>query len=311
MASDYRPQVERAIAHILEHLGEPLTLAAVARVAHLSEFHFHRIFAGVVGEPVGRFITRKRLELAALRLAYEPARPVTEIALDVGYSSISNFSKAFASFFGCSPSQVREPGAAPRGEDAIGKLTRAYGKDFRPRDLFSLPEDVAEEERRERRATLARGLRYFDCSGFSVACLASPGGYDLAAIERTWEELIERGRALGLCGDAVDAYAMAFDAPQLTSPELQRYHACIPCPDGTVVPPPLFVSRIPEGRYAIFHYDGSVDGLEEHHRAIYSLWFPSSSVAPDDFTVVNHYVADWPEDGHVTMDLWFKLRSPT
>ena len=45
MAHDYRPQVERAIAHILEHLGGPLTLADVARVAHLSEFHFHRIFA--------------------------------------------------------------------------------------------------------------------------------------------------------------------------------------------------------------------------------------------------------------------------
>jgi AraC family transcriptional regulator len=306
MASDYRPQVERAIAHILEHLGEPLTLAAVARVAHLSEFHFHRIFASVVGEPVGRFITRKRLELAALRLAYEPARPVTEIALDVGYSSVSNFSKAFASFFGCSPSQVRDPSAAR--QDAIGKLTRTYGKDFRPRDLFSLPEDVPEGERQERRAALARGLRYLDCPGFSVACLASPGGYDLAAIERTWAQLIEHGQALGLCGEDVDAYAMAFDSPQLTSPELQRYHACIPCPDGAVVPPPLFVSRIPDGRYAIFRYDGEVSGLEDHHRAIYSLWFPSSSVAPDDFTVVNHYVSDWPKDGRVTMDIWFKVR---
>lgn len=308
MASDYRPQVERALGHILEHLGEPLTLAAVARVAHLSEFHFHRIFASVVGEPVGRFITRKRLELAALRLAYEPARPVTEIALDVGYSSVSNFSKAFASFFGCSPSRVRDPGAA--GQGAIGKLTRTYGKDFRPRDLFSLPADVPEDERRARRAELARGLRYLECPGFAVACLASPGGYELAAVERTWGELIERGTALGLCGEEVDAYAMAFDSPQLTSPELQRYHACIPCPDGAAVPPPLFVSRIPEGRYAIFRYDGEVAGVEAHHLAIYSLWFPSSGVAPDDFTVVNHYIADWPKDGRVTMELWFKLRAP-
>jgi AraC family transcriptional regulator len=306
MAGDYRPRVERAIAHILEHLGEPLTLAAVARVAHLSEFHFHRIFASVAGEPVGRFITRKRLELAALRLAYEPQRPVTEIALDVGYSSISNFSKAFAAFFGCSPSAVRDPDATP--PEAIGKLTRAYGKDFRPRELYALPEDVPEAERRERRARLARGLRYLDCPGLTVACLAGPGGYDPEGIGRTWEELIERGRALGLCGDDVDAYGMAFDSPQLTSPELQRYHACIPCSGGAALPPPLFGSRIPAGRYAIFHYDGPVDALEEHHRAIYSLWFPSSGVAPDDFTVVNHYVSDWPEDGRVALDLWFKLR---
>lgn len=306
MATDYRPQVESAIAHILEHIAEPLTLSAVARVAHLSEFHFHRIFASVAGEPVGRFITRKRLELAALRLAYEPSRSVTAVALDVGYSSVSNFSKAFAAFFGCSPSQVRNPHTAP-GE-TIGKLTRTYKKGFRPADLFVLPPGVAEDVRRERLAEIARGLRYLDCPGFSVVCLACAGGYDLSAIERTWEDLIARAAQLGLAGDEVDAYGMAFDSPQLTSPDLRRYHACIPCPEGIVVPPPLFVSRIPEGRYAVFRYAGPLDGLEERYRAIYSLWFPSSSVVPDDFTAVEHYVTDWPEEGRVTMDIWLKIR---
>src|SRR5689334_5629349 len=111
MTPDHRPRIERAVRYIAEHLAEPLTTAEVARVANTSEFHFHRIFAAAVGEPPGRFVTRLRLERAALRLAYEPELSVTEIALSSGYSSISNFTKAFSSWFGFPPSRVREPGA--------------------------------------------------------------------------------------------------------------------------------------------------------------------------------------------------------
>ena len=112
MSLDYRPRVERALRFIGENLDRPLSVAEVARAAHLSEFHFHRIFAAVMGEPIGRLITRRRLELAALRLAYETERSVTDIALSVGFSSTSNFSKAFSAHFGCAPSRLRQ---RPRG----------------------------------------------------------------------------------------------------------------------------------------------------------------------------------------------------
>jgi AraC-like DNA-binding protein len=45
------------------------------------------VFHATLGESIGRFITRRRLELAALRLAYEPDATITAIALDCGYSS--------------------------------------------------------------------------------------------------------------------------------------------------------------------------------------------------------------------------------
>ena len=111
MSSDDRPRIERALAFITENIARPLTVAEVAKTAHLSEFHFHRVFSAVMGEPVGRWITRKRLELAAMRLAYEPETSVTEIALSVGYSSPSNFTKAFTAFFGRAPTSVRRADA--------------------------------------------------------------------------------------------------------------------------------------------------------------------------------------------------------
>ena len=299
MSESYRPQLERALRFIADHLDRPLTVGEVAKVAYLSEFHFHRIFSAVMGEPVGRYITRKRLEIAALRLAYQPERSVTEIGQASGYSSISNFTKAFTGYFGVSPSRVRKPD--PGLPVALGKLTRTYGKQFDPIELHRLPDATP--------LTPIEPLRFEQCPGIDVACLASPEGYDLSTVSRTWDELIARGRQLGICGEAVDAFGMAHDSPQLTAPELCRYHACVPCPREQMLPPPLFHARIPEGRYAVFGFSGPVTGVESFYRRIYSEWFPRASVAPDDFTPIDHYVNDEPVDGAIALETWIKLRA--
>ncbi|MFV8753139.1 AraC family transcriptional regulator [Nannocystaceae bacterium ST9] len=301
----YRPRVERALRYIADNLANDLTVSEVAKLAHLSEFHFHRIFSAVVGEPIGRYVTRRRLEVAALRLAYEPARSVTEIALASGYSSPSNFSKAFTAYFGVSPSRVRHPD--PGLPAAIGKLTRSYGREFHPADLHVLPPD--DPGRARELAGLLESLRFATIAGFDVACLASPAGYDIAALERTWAELIARARELGLAEGPVDAWGIAHDSPKLTAPELCRYHACVPCPPGFVPPAPLFRGHVPAGRYAVFRHVGELAGVERAFRAIYSLWLPSSSVEVDDFTPIDHYVNDAPVEGKVDFEIWIKVRA--
>ena len=61
---DYVDRVNRAIDFILRHLAEPLRLEAVARAACFSPYHFHRVFRLLVGESLGDFIKRLRLERA-------------------------------------------------------------------------------------------------------------------------------------------------------------------------------------------------------------------------------------------------------
>jgi AraC family transcriptional regulator len=48
--SFYARAVQAAIEHIAMHLDDALELEALARVACLSPFHFHRVFRGMVGE---------------------------------------------------------------------------------------------------------------------------------------------------------------------------------------------------------------------------------------------------------------------
>lgn len=302
-----RPELERALSYISQNLEQPLTVAEVARAAHLSEFHLHRLFHATFGESIGRLITRRRLELAALRLAYESDRSITEIALSSGYSSSSNFSKAFSAYFGLSPSAVQRPeGALPA---SIGQLAARYGKNFDPRALYSaLPEQDEAGVAREV-ARFSGAVRFEDSPGQSFASLKSPTGYDFASLERTWHELIDRALQLGISGEEIDAWGMAHDSPELTAPELCRYHACVPCAPEQRLPAPLFRSTMQPGRYAVFHYQGAVEGVAEAYRSIYSCWFRESSLMPEDFVPFDHYVGDFPRDGQVKLELWFKVRS--
>ncbi|WP_437330211.1 helix-turn-helix domain-containing protein [Sorangium sp. So ce381] len=126
--SAHRPEIERALRFIAANLERPITVADVARAARLSEFHFHRVFHAAVGEPIGRFITRRRLEQSALRLAYEPDRSIMDVALSSGYSSASNFSKAFAAqYHACMPCPPTIPLPPPlfRGRTLVARRLRA------------------------------------------------------------------------------------------------------------------------------------------------------------------------------------------
>lgn len=297
----HRPAINRVMRHIADHLAEPMTVAGLARVAHLSPFHFHRVFAAEVGEPVGRFVTRRRLEVAALGLAYHPHRSITEIALSSGYGTSSSFSKAFGAYFGCTPTAVRA-GAPVR---AIGELTRRHGKDFCPLDLYVLPPALDAADRRR----IADGLavRFETSAGARLACLAGPNGYPLAGLEETWRTLIGWARQLGIADEAVDAWGIVHDSPALTAPERLRYHAAVPCPDDRPLPAPLTPGRLPAGRYAVFAYDGPVDGVEAHYRRIYACWFAESLLQPEDFVPFDHYVGDAPRDGRVRMEMWIRV----
>jgi AraC family transcriptional regulator len=66
----YAERVNLGIDHVVGHLGEPLRLADVARAARLSPFHFHRVFQVLVGETLGEFVKRLRLERALVMMAH-------------------------------------------------------------------------------------------------------------------------------------------------------------------------------------------------------------------------------------------------
>ena len=101
---EYVDRINRAIDHIVDNLAAPLNLEDVARAACLSPFHFHRVFRHALGETLNEFIKRIRLERALYLMSHASSRSLTEIALDCGFSSSSDFSRSFKKRFGVPPS---------------------------------------------------------------------------------------------------------------------------------------------------------------------------------------------------------------
>lgn len=103
--------VRQAISILAENPADPPALDELARRVGASPFHLSRLFSKHAGTTIPRFIRKLRVERAAELLASGGCN-VTEAALEVGYSSLSHFSKAFCEIMGCCPCLY--PSAHPR-----------------------------------------------------------------------------------------------------------------------------------------------------------------------------------------------------
>jgi len=111
---DRRRAVETAL-WIDAHCHDAINLERAAREAGLSPFHFLRLFTGVLGVTPHQYLVRSRLRRAA-RLLADDARPITDVAYDVGFGDLSNFVRTFHRAAGISPRAFRQ---ASRGDRKI------------------------------------------------------------------------------------------------------------------------------------------------------------------------------------------------
>ncbi|MBN2270431.1 MAG: helix-turn-helix transcriptional regulator, partial [Sedimentisphaerales bacterium] len=69
-ATLYKERILRVLVFIQKNLDRELCLDDLAKIAHFSPYHFHRIFTGMVGESLKEHVRRLRLERAAMRLKH-------------------------------------------------------------------------------------------------------------------------------------------------------------------------------------------------------------------------------------------------
>jgi AraC-like DNA-binding protein len=97
--------------------AKPLDTPALAAIAYVSEAHFIRTFRATFGETPHRYLQRRRVE-RAMFLLRETERSVTEICLDVGFTSLGTFSRTFREIVGSSPTAYRDAAADLRAVPA-------------------------------------------------------------------------------------------------------------------------------------------------------------------------------------------------
>lgn len=97
-----RERCERVLFLLERDFENPPSLDMLAKEVQCSSFYLSRVFAQHTGTSIPRYLRVKRVEKAA-ELLSTGKMSVTEVAMAVGYSSLSSFNKAFVEHFGCCP----------------------------------------------------------------------------------------------------------------------------------------------------------------------------------------------------------------
>jgi AraC family transcriptional regulator len=255
------PPAGPQITHVRRHLPPPLigdarvlaairaieadfpaepTLAVLAAQARLSPFHFHRLFADVMGETLNGYVRRIRMDTAAILLLASPLA-VQDVAVAVGYGSQAAFHHAFRRQFGLPPSRYRE-------------LAR------------SAVVDVTEADRQR-----ARGVRVETQPTTNLVGVRFHGSYD--QVETCWQRFAELLRDSGMEPDGLPAWAVIRDNPEITPNGLIRYFCMVADPGlPDPLPAPLERFVVPPGRYACLRHDGPYADIFPAYFAISPVW---------------------------------------
>lgn len=268
-------RINRAIDFIVANLHQAPTLDDVARAAHVSPFHFHRVFRSIVGETPAQFTRRVRLERAIWILSHDPARPLTSVALDCGFASSSDFSRAFKQRYGVPPSAFDlETWRSERG-DEIRRVVEAGGEvapvlpppDGENPDGF----EVVVRDLPPRLVAYRRVLHPFR------------EGVVVEAAER----LIDWAESGGLvCGADNGAwYGYMWDDPKVVALADCRYDVAVECaelPPAASLPGDVGLHRFPAMRVAEVSMGGGIDIEMRLFDWLYRIWLPTSGYLPND-----------------------------
>ena len=236
------PRVIAAVRRIELDIAHDHQLTELAQACGLSAFHFHRLFADVMGETVSGFLRRQRLDASAIRLA-ATEMSMLEIGTSAGYGSLAAFSRAFQRQFGIPPTVYRP--AARAAVPPVEPLHFALAEKVRL-DRWDAPPLI--------------GLRFF-------------GGYD--QVEQHWCRFAEEVRnRLGLDPDKLEPYALIRDNPEITPQGLIRYDCCFADPGGLPDSLPAPFSRLPMQirRCATLAHNAPYLEVFPAYRAIANVW---------------------------------------
>jgi len=285
--AEYDKRMHAVVDYIDRHLDQKLDLDTLAGVAHFSPFHFHRLFGALMGEPLGDYLRRRRLEIAAIRMRSQDRVTVLDIALGVGFGSSEAFTRAFRTRFGCSPTEWRK-----RKPDQVRSKFGQAATPARRKNAGSKSKE------------LAMKVRIIDRESVHVAYLRHTGTYG-PKISAFWMNTVAPWMATNhLMGR--ERFGISLDDPIVTKPAQCRYDACVTSPEGEVLSGNPQRKIIAGGKYACLAYEGNGAEIGASWDALLRDWLPKSGLQLDARPFFEHYPIDGrynPKTGTFTCNI--------
>ena len=254
----YEDRLARVTAYIHDHLDEDIDLNRLAEIACLSPYHWHRIYRAVHGETVAATVKRVRLSRAAGHLAHSDM-PVDQVARKCGYPNLQSFTRIFSAAYGMPPAQYRKSG----GHARLREQTREGVQGMYDVTIKTLDDMTA--------ATVEHRGPYME-------------------VGRSFEAVFGWLAVRNLMGQVQKTIGIYYDDPDAVPEDQLRSRAGVVIADGFAVEPPLELTPIAGGDYAVLRYKGPYADMPEAYRWFYSEWLKESGREAADQPMFEDYL---------------------
>ncbi len=234
----YIERFNKVLEYIYLNLDGTLDIRTLAGVAFISEYHFHRLIKSFLGEPLGAYIKRIRVETGAKLLKYSDSS-VTQIAYEIGYKTPTSFNKSFRNYFSVSPGQ------------------------FRKNPNISLDNVKKIKEKTNFEITITRKK----IDDFLILCHPTKGELISGDIKSIWENLISYCKYNNLITNTTKYIGIHWDDPSITEEKKLRFDACISIDKKISCHFP--VKKINGGNYLCFTFKGDEKYLGDIYDQIF------------------------------------------
>ena len=259
---EYLKRVNIVVDYINNHLDEELDLQKLAEMSNLSTYHFHRIMKAFLGETLGAYIIRVRLETAVRLLRYTDL-PVEQIAYSVGYEMPSSLSKSFKQFYDITPQEYRN------------------NKNFVIMKPVQLNPDLK-----------LKSPKVIELETKKAIYIRLNGAYSELDFCGAWTRLWAYVKEQKLFSAGIEHISIYHDDPKVTTSEKLRTDVCLVLSKPTEPKGEIGVKEIAGGKYAVFLYQGPYTNLGIVYDTIFAQWLPGSGYELRNAPLFEKYVND-------------------
>lgn len=263
----------------------------MADIASFSPYHFHRIFTFITGETPNNFVSRIKLERAAVLLQDSTKDTISEIAFRCGFINVSSFSRAFKSFFGVSAKEFRRLDKAIYIKNGI-----RYSKNCKPiskigKNIQQVNEQICSVELNEL-IIMDTKIEIKQMPELNLIYCRHMGAFN--KIGQAYEKLFKWAVPRGLVTSSTKTVTVYHDDPAVTGVEKVRQDASIIVEKDVKVEGEIGKSTVSAGKYAIGHFEIKETEFELAWNTMCS-WLTESGYQPGEGSTYELYHNDYNE----------------
>ncbi len=258
----YNEKLNVIVEYIHNHLDSKIDIKTLAELSNFSPYHFHRISKALLGESIGAYISRTRIETAAKMIRYTNL-DIETIAYNVGFETPSSLSKKFKNHFGISPTEYR------KDKSYNLKLNQKMDKSLN----IKKPKIITIEDKQ--------------CLYYRMQ-----GAYQTLDYQGAWPKLWAEVKAQKLFTKGIEHLGLPYDDPKVTEEGKTRYDACLVIHKAAKPSGEIGVKTLKGGKFAVFLYQGSYSYFADVYDYMFNDWLLNTDYQLREAPIREKYISN-------------------